>query len=113
VTYPVPPSALQTEMSKPEYLYFGINLGGISLPPVPHWLVLGAGNGHVTASRRISAGELSYTVTLSFQIGNDSYDLLWRTCTKATEAADGIGLPGHHGCGDERIPQSESYGYVG
>jgi hypothetical protein len=113
VTYPVPPSALQTEMSKPEYLYFGINLGGISLPPVPHWLVLGAGNGHVTPSRRVSPGELSYTVTLSFQIGNDSYDLLWRTCTKSTEAEDGIGLPGHHGCGDERIPYSVSGGYVG
>jgi Protein kinase domain len=109
VTYLVPPSALQTEMSKPEYLYFGINLAPISLPPVPHWLVLGAGNGHVTASHRISASEFSFTVTFSFQVGNDAYNLIWRTCAKSTEAADGIGLPGHHGCGDERILQSASY----
>ena len=109
VTYLVPPSALQTEMSKPWYLYFGINLAPLSLPPVPHWLMLGAGNGHVSASRRISASEFSFTVTLSFQIGNDAYHLAWRACTKSTEAEDGIGLPGHHGCGDERILQSASY----
>jgi Protein kinase domain len=116
VIYVVPPSALQTEMSKPSYLYFGVNLGTDIAPPVPQWLMLGAGNGHVTAPRRISADEFSYTVTFSFLVGNDAYHFAFNVCTKATEAADGIGLPGHHGCGGERIPGDERVfgnGYLG
>jgi hypothetical protein len=109
VTYWVPPSALPTEMSKPLYVYFGINLAPITPPGVPQWLLLGAGNGHATAPRRISADEFSYIITFSFQVGNDAFHSAWRTCTKATEAEDGIGLPGQHGCGDERILQSVSY----
>jgi serine/threonine protein kinase len=107
VIYVVPPSTLQTEMPKPSYLYFGVNLGTDIAPPVPQWLKLGAGHGHVTAPRRISADEFSYTVTFSFQIGNDAYHWAFNVCTKATEAEDGIGLPGHHGCGDEQIPGDE------
>jgi serine/threonine protein kinase len=110
VTYWVPPSALQTEMSKPLYVYFGINLAStLEPPPLPQWLMLGAGNGHATAARRISADEFSYTVTFSFQVGGDSLHWAWRACREATEAEDGIGLPGHHGCGDARVLQSASY----
>ena len=105
----VPPSALQTEISKPWYAYFGLNLAPTKQPPTPKWLVLGAGHGHVTASRRISADEFGNTVTFSFQIGNDAYDWSSSTCTQDTEAADGIGLPGHHGCGDPRVLNSASY----
>jgi serine/threonine protein kinase len=105
----VPPSALQTEMSKPWYPYFGLNLAPSKEPAPPQWLLLGAGNGHVTASRRISADQFSNTVTFSFQIGNDAYHWDWTTCIADSEAKDGIGLPGHHGCGDERIPESTTY----
>jgi hypothetical protein len=68
----VPPSALQTEMSKPWYVYFGINLSTGKEPPPPEWLMLNAGSGHVTAPQRISADEFRQTVTYSFQIGNDA-----------------------------------------
>ena len=105
----VPSPALQTEMSKQWYLYFGINLSSGKEPPPPEWLVLGAGNSHVTAPRRISADEFSETVTFSFRVGNDAYYWDWNACTKDTEAADGIGLPGHHGCGDERVLDSAPY----
>jgi serine/threonine protein kinase len=96
-----PPSALQAEMSKQEYLYFGINLATTGEPSLPQLLQLGAGTGHATAARRISADEFGYTVTFSFPVGSDAYHWDWRSCARATEAADGIGLPGHHGCGDE------------
>ena len=109
VSYWVPPSALQTEMSKRLYLYFGINLAPIEPPPVPQWLTLGAGNGHATAPRRISANEFSYTITFSFQVGDDALHWAYRACRKATEAEDGLGLPGNHGCGDARVLQSASY----
>ena len=110
VSYWMPSSALQTEMSKRLYLYFGINLtSSIEPPPVPQWLILGAGNGHVTAPRRISANEFSYTITFSFQVGDDALHWAYRACRKATEAEDGLGLPGNHGCGDARVLQSASY----
>jgi serine/threonine protein kinase len=105
----VPPSALQTEMSKQWHPYFGINLAPTKEPAPPHWLLLGGGDGHVTASRRISADEFSETVTFSFRIGDDAYSWDWTTCVEDTEAQDGIGLPGHHGCGDERVLESASY----
>ena len=104
-----PPSALPTEMSKPLYLYFGLSLSPSKAPPAPKWVLLGTSNGHVTAPRRISADEYSQTVTFSFQIGNDAYNWNWASCTRDTEAEDGIGLPGHHGCGDERVLGSASY----
>lgn len=108
-TYLVPPSVLQTEMSKQWYVYFGINLAPTKEPPQPQWLHLGAGGGHVTAPHRMSADEFSVTVTFSFQIGNDAYSWSWATCPRDTEAEDGIGLPGHHGCGDECVPSSSKY----
>ena len=105
----VPPSALQTEMSKPWYVYFGINLSTGKEPPPPEWLMLNAGSGHLTAPQRISADEFRQTVTYSFQIGNDAYYWDWNACTKDTEAQDGIGLPGHHGCGDARVLDAAPY----
>ena len=40
---------------------------------------------------------------------NGYYDWQALTCSKDTEAADGIGLPGHHGCGDKTVPLQYSY----
>jgi hypothetical protein len=105
----VPPQALQAELATPLYPYFGLNLSAGKEPGPPHWLTLDAGGAHVTASHRISADEFGETVTFSFRIGNDAYYWDWNTCSRDTEAADGIGLPGHHGCGDERILDSATY----
>ncbi len=105
----VPPSALSTEMSKQWYPYFGLNLAPTKQPAPPEWLSLGAGSPHITAPHRVSADEFGATVTFSFQIGNDAYHWDWSTCSKDTEAKDGIGLPGHHGCGDERVLDSAAY----
>jgi serine/threonine protein kinase len=109
---PVPASALATEMAKRWYSYFGLSLGPKNVPPPPPLLTLGAGNPHVTASRQISATEFSFTITFTFRIGNDAYNWNWNACSQDTEAEDGIGLPGHHGCGDQRIPDSTT-NYLG
>jgi hypothetical protein len=105
----VPPSALQTEMAKPWYLYFGINLAPAKEPSSPQWLVLGAGGGQLTGTHRISADEYSVTITYSFQVGNKAYNWNWFACLKDSLAQDGIGLPGDHSCGAARVPSGAVY----
>jgi hypothetical protein len=109
----VPASALNTELSKKVFLYFAINLNaaGTAIPPKPTTVVLGAADGRAT-TKAVSATEYQQIVTFTFTIGKkDQYDYVWNACTQDTEAQDGIGLPGHHGCGDSSIPYPG--GYVG
>jgi serine/threonine protein kinase len=106
----VPASALSTEMAKHWYAYLGLVLStGSKEPAGAKTQVLGAGDAHVTASHRISATEFGLTVTFSFTIGNDAYSWDWSACSLGTVAQDGIGLPGHHGCGDQRVLTSAPY----
>jgi Protein kinase domain len=109
VSVPVPASALITELSKRWYSYFAVALAPDKAPPAPGRLRLGAGHSRVSRSRRISATEFRLTVTYSFRIGARAYDWSWNVCTKDTEAADGIGLPGRHGCGGKNLAASVSY----
>ena len=109
ISVPVPASALMTELSKRWYSYFAVALAPDKVPPAPKRLRLGAGHSRVSRSRRISATEFRLTVTYSFQVGARAYDWSWNVCTKDTEAADGIGLPGRHGCGGRNLAASVSY----
>jgi serine/threonine protein kinase len=109
ISVPVPASALMTELSKRWYSYFAVALAPDKVPAAPERLRLGAGHSQVSRSRRISATEFRLTVTYSFQVGARAYDWSWNVCTKDTEAADGIGLPGRHGCGGRNLAASVSY----
>jgi serine/threonine protein kinase len=107
--FEAPPSALGAEMSKKVYVYSGLNLTKTGNAPVPKWLSLGADKSDVVGTEQVSADEFSATVTFSFTRGSDSYDLAWNMCLKDAVAQDGIGLPGHHGCGDPRVLYSAPY----
>ncbi len=109
VTNYVPPSAMATVMSQTWYPYFALNLDPKKEPPAPKFLTLNAGNGHISAARQIAPNEFSQTVTYSFQVGNDGLNWAWNTCVRDIEAQNGLGLPGHHGCGDTQIAESASY----
>jgi hypothetical protein len=107
-----PAQALGTEMSKSWYTYFGLNLSKSPAKPpaAPAVLHLGGGGPRVSAPRRVSADEFAVTVTFSFSIGKkDGYSWLWAACTQGSEAVDGVGLPGPHGCGGKTIPAAHSY----
>jgi serine/threonine-protein kinase len=104
----VPSSALKSELTQKVYPYFGLELGRIQEPAAPEWLQLGAGDPHVT-TRQVSADEFDMTISFSFRIGNHAFAWNWNACQMDTEALDGLGLPGHHGCGDQRIPTSPNY----
>jgi serine/threonine-protein kinase len=99
----VPASALNTEMSKQWYPYFGLNLAPANEPASPQVLLLRAGAPHITRPQRISRGEFKRTISFTFRIGDQGYSWNWNTCSMATEAKDGIGLPGQHGCGSRSI----------
>jgi len=105
----VPAAVLDTEISKPWYPYFGLRLAPSKAPAGPRVLQLGAGDAHVTKSRRISAVEFDLTVTFSFRVGNHAYSWNWGTCAKDTEAQDGIGLPAPHDCGSRQVLASAAY----
>ena len=60
-------------------------------------------------ARRISATEFEQTLTFAFTIGNDGAAWNWNGCTKDTVSADGLGLPGSHGCGAHRVLATASY----
>jgi hypothetical protein len=107
----VPPSALNAEMSKTWYSYLGLNLSNSGTPPLPATLRLGAGNPVVGKPQQIAANEFSVTISYTFNIGTGGYHFHSTLCAKDTEAQDGIGLPGSHGCGDSTI--SGSYAYLG
>jgi hypothetical protein len=105
----VPPQALNAEMSKHWYVYFGVNLAPSVEPGPPAQLQLGADDPVVGAPQRISANEFKRSVSFTYQIGNDAYRAVDQWCTKDTEAQDGVGLPGPHRCGVERIPYPIAY----
>jgi hypothetical protein len=105
----VPAAALSTEISKQWYPYFGLNLAPAKQPAPPKVLLLGADDPRVTRSQRISASEFDLTITFSFRVGKDAFYWNWTTCARDTEAQDGIGLPGRHGCGDKMVLASAAY----
>jgi hypothetical protein len=105
----VPPSAIAMEMSKPWYVYFAVNLSPSGSPPTPTSIQLGAGDPVVSTSQRISADEFSRNVTVTYTNNNEQSQTALEYCDKDSEAEDGVGLPGSHGCGDPSIPNPPSY----
>jgi len=104
----VPASALNTEIAKHVYTYFGLTLSPTKVPAAPKYLLLGTGDPQVT-THRVSATEFDLTISFTFRIGNDGSSWNFNYCDNDTEAVDGVGLPGHHGCGEARIPDSAIY----
>jgi hypothetical protein len=89
--------------------YLGVRRSATSsYPPRPKWLYLDK-RATVSRPRRIAADEYERTVGVSFWIGNDSVRWSFLVCAKDSEARDGIGLPGQHGCGVHRVSASVAY----
>jgi len=105
----VPSSDLSAAMKDPVYAYFGINLGGASIPPPPNWLYKNGGDAKISGPYRVNAGEYETTIRYTFTIGNDSYYWLWDACGRDQVSKDGLGIPGYHDCGASRIPRTITY----
>jgi ABC-type transport system substrate-binding protein len=105
----VPASAYKTEAAKPWYLYLGVSQSSGQQPTeAPKYLNL-SGLSTASAARRISATEYKVTFTFRARADHPNVDFFPNACTKDAEAKDGLGLPGHHGCGNKRVRASDVY----
>jgi hypothetical protein len=100
----VPRSALKAERAKRWYPYFAINYSRVR----PKYLYLGADHGKATKGTKLTAGSFSVTVSWSFRTADLYYPGL-NFCAKDSEPADGLNLPGRHGCGDKKIKNGDEY----
>lgn len=103
ITVTVPASALRTEEAKKWFAYFGVNLAASKTPPAPKKLKLGAGHPKFVQRHKIGSDQFKFTVKETFYVGNDSYNYDTYLCSRDTESADGMNLPGHHGCGTRKV----------
>ncbi len=103
----VPPSAYRTEAAKHVYLYLTVGY-----PRLPRYFTLSK-TAWASKARKINSGEFEQKFTFYIKLRHDG--AYWNTfyCLKDSETRDGLGLPGRHGCGDERIRSTRSYFYVG
>jgi len=98
----LPSSALKTEMKKHWYLYLRIGY-----PRLPKNYTL---DKSATASKAKKVkGGYARTLTYRFRLGNGKPNPYPAFCTKDSESKDGMGLPGHHGCGAKSFPSTVLY----
>lgn len=107
----VPKAAFRVLSAKHFIFYFGIKLAPHSEPGPPKFLFIDP-HARISAARRVSATKFKTTITWSFTVNNEGYQWNWTACVKDTEAKDGYGLPGHHHCGDHRLPNGK-FVYLG
>jgi hypothetical protein len=104
----VPASAIRLESGKHLNLYFAINLSPSGNPATPKTLYL-ATRVSVTQTKLIGPDEYEQTIPTRFYVGNKGYNFKYTVCTRDTLSVDGLGLPGHHGCGDATVQLSQTY----
>jgi hypothetical protein len=104
----VPTVAYAAEAAKHWYLYSRLRLAAHREPAPPKVLRRST---HATASKPAKLHSYEFRVTLryKFRIGNHGYRWRVNFCTKDAVSTDGIGLPGHHACGNKWISATRSY----
>ncbi len=103
----LPASALRTEMRKHWYLYVG-RLTKSGLPTV---FILST-RSKASKPRKLNRSEYALVWTFVGPSEHHKLGYLPDACTRDTESVDGMGLPGHHHCGDHRVKASQA-AYLG
>jgi len=110
-TVPVAEAALQDELAKHVYVYWGINLAP-SGPAPQDPTTLKLQQQLRTTDPTARSGEYQITLAFKFTVNQEAYHYHWNICTRADVSADGIGLPGTSECGSPSIP-AHNPGYLG
>ena len=84
----------------PAYLYYALNQSSVT--PVTL-------NQVATAPRHFSGNTFSFTLSYTVQFPNATFRFGEAFCWKDDEARSGVGLPGHHGCGDAKVNRLQRY----
>ena len=102
-TYVPTSKAYKTESPKHWYEYLAVGY-----PRLPKDYTLSK---TATASKatKVNAGEYQQTLTFYIPLRNGSAFWIPSACVKDTESKDGLGLPGHHGCGAKRFSRNTLY----
>jgi eukaryotic-like serine/threonine-protein kinase len=109
VTIITPPQALAAEMAKHVYVYFGAGEASLaSTPKQATSMQLGAA-GAAATTHRLSADSYAIVVSYSFDVGPHSAVVDTDVCTIDNLAVDGLGIPGPHQCGVQRIAVGDEY----
>jgi hypothetical protein len=103
-----PARVLSREGHKHRYTYFGLALSPSKEPPPPKVLKLVKDFSYGSLVK-VSSSEYKVSLHFSFEVGTDGYYFAFDVCTKNTESVDGIGLPGHHGCGGNQVSFNSKY----
>ena len=96
-----PQSAYAKESAKQVYVYYGQHNGSANPPgslqlrKTVKQTALGNNKTEVKVSYFVHAPTTAWSYHLA-------------TCVKFTEATDGVGLPGHHGCGDQTVTNKQA-----
>lgn len=78
----------------PVYLYYALNASGVT-PTVLNMVA--------NAPRHFAGNTFSFTVSYTVQFPNSTFRFGEAVCWKDSEGASGVGLPGHHGCGNGKV----------
>jgi hypothetical protein len=102
----VPAAAYKTESVKHWYFYFGLD----TPPKFPKYLRLDR-SASAKKAHKLSSGEFEVAATVPFNstLAHPQDYALWTFCLKDAESRDGIGLPGHHGCGAAKVKTLAAY----
>jgi hypothetical protein len=104
----VPPRTYRREAGKRWYIYFALASKGRAEPPGILPLDTGA---VVGKARRLTKSAFTVPVKIRFdsKLAHAGRHTVWVACTKDTVTKDGLGLPGHHGCGSADIRSHAAY----
>lgn len=105
----LPPSAYKTEAMKPWYFYFDLD-PKLSAKSFPEYLYLDK-SATVSRVHKFSSDQFYVVVKWSYKtsLKKPARYGLALLCTQETESKDGLGLPGHHGCGAGRVRTTAPY----
>lgn len=102
-TFYAPSSLVAAEMAKHWYVYAGVDIEpGTAGPPDPKTLTLGGLSSSIGEPTQTGDGTFTMTIKLRYEHAlAEPSTFVWWPCAPGTEAEDGFGLPGSHGCGTQ------------
>jgi hypothetical protein len=95
--------AYKTESGKHVYQYLAVGY-----PRLPKDYTLSK-TATASKARKVNSGEYVQTFTYYIPLRNGSARWDPEACLKDSESKDGVGLPGHHGCGNKHVSRSAIY----